>query len=787
MMRINAGACTVVLNDRGEVTSLTSAASSKTYTNTSYAAPLLRISINGQVERPVSAQYGDATAIFHFGDSGVKAEVEVVNKESYVTFELKQLSGDGVDAVIWGPFLTSLSESIGESVGVVHDGEFAIGIQALNWKTIGGWPVELENLAFANQPYEDSKFEYDKSTAWPISEGSLLQAYTRDRTKPARRPAWNLKEVEVPALTGEDAQICGSKIALFGCAASEVLETIEAIELGEGLPHPMIDGVWGKKSPAATQSYLITDFSESSIEQAVEYTKQAGLNYVYHPDPFTQWGHFVLKPGSFPNGDMGMRACVELAADEGVKVGVHTLSNFTTLNDSYVTPIPDQRLQTVGVARLVEPIDASMIELTVDDPEPFRVSLFRQTVSMGSELIEYEAVSSAAPWKLLGVKRGANGTSAIAHESGSVISRLWDHPYDVVFPNIELQEEYSLRIAELFQKTGLRQISFDGLEGCYATGHDDYGVNRFVKRIYDGWNEEVINDASIVVPNYLWHVFTRFNWGEPWGVSTREGQLEWRLSNQRYFVRNFIPSMLGWFLVRSASDRFEATSPDEIEWVLSKAAGFNAGFALSADQAVLKRNGNIDVLLDTVKQWETARHAGAFTPAQQERMRDPKSDWHLEPLEDGSWELYPVHISNPLVCSTEELQPGQPGGSDWAFYNKFSEQPLRLCLRVTPSYGNVDASVKRPTFYTGGEYMTFDTEVHANQYLVCDGDRTGNIYDMNWNLIRTVEASADAPIVRKGGQTVSFSCKFEGDPKPVVSVKVITWGEPESVRRGATR
>lgn len=61
-------------------------------------------------------------------------------------------------------------------------------------------------------------------------------------------------------------------------------------------------------------------------------------------------------------------------------------------------------------------------------------------------------------------------------------------------------------------------------------------------------------------------------------------------SNQRYFSRSFIPSMLGWFLVRSASDQFEAKSPDEIEWVLSKAAGFNAGFALVADMKALERN-----------------------------------------------------------------------------------------------------------------------------------------------------------------------------------------------------
>lgn len=785
-MQISTDHILLDLNERGEISSLTRKTSGRNYIDPTYALPFIRISRNDRMERPSSAQYDkmNRTAVFLFRDSGASIHVEFICKEHYVVFEVKSVAGAEVDAVIWGPFATTITGSIGEAVGVVHDGEFAVGIQALNWKTIGGWPVELEKLDCANSPFEDSKFEYNKCTAWPISGGSLLQAYTRNRTKSARRPVWILNEVEVPALSGADAEIEGSKIALFGCAVGDVLGTIEQIELGEDLPHPMIEGVWGKASPTANQSYLITDFSESSMKEAVRYTKQSGLRYVYHPDPFASWGHFVLKPGSFPNGDDGMKVCVELAGQEGIKVGVHTLSNFTTLNDPYVTPVPDRRLQTVGSAQLLKPVGISATEFIIDDPKPFEASLFRKTAMIGSELIEYEAVSSTSPWKLLAVKRGTNGTSASEHEKGAEISRLWDHPYDVFFPNIEMQDEYSERIAELFRKTGLRQISFDGLEGCYATGQDDYGVNRFVRRCYDSWGDEVINDASIIAPNYSWHMFTRFNWGEPWGVSTREGQLEWRLSNQRYFMRNFIPPMLGWFLIRSSSDRFEATTIDEIEWVLSKSAGFNAGFALVADMKVLRRNGNADALLETVRQWETARQADAFTLEQRERMRDPKSDWHLEPAGKDIWRLYPVHISQPLICNPEELQPGQPGGADWAFYNKFPEQPLRFCMHVEPAYGNEDASVRRPTFYTNGEYMAFDTEVRANQYLVCEGDLIGKIYDLNWNLLDTIQASADSPVVRTGGQTISFSCKFEGDPKVAVSVKVFTWGEPQTVKRG---
>ncbi|OXM13343.1 hypothetical protein [Paenibacillus herberti] len=801
MFTIQAGQLAIHINDKGIIDGLIGSTDSLRYESSAHSSPLLRLVADGELHAPVRATEESSGKIRLGFQGGTEVVVAAASQSSYMTFEVLQIENGRPDAVIWGPYLTTIDSSIGESVGVVHDGQFAIGLQVLNPKTVGGWPLEIARHEAMPKSYSqggkpdsnspemgDNKFEHHVSTAWPtLNGGSGLQAFARDRSKRATRPVWNVRAAEVTPIGGEDAEIVGTRIALFGCPVDRVLDTIEAIELGEHLPHPIIEGVWGKRSPAANQSYLITDFTESTISEALKYAKMAGVNYIYHPDPFVQWGHFKLKPSNFPSGDEGLKACSELAASEGIHVGIHTLSNFTTLNDPYVTPIPDERLQPVGTSTLTGSMSADDTVIGIGEPLAFTAALFRRTAKIGDELIEYEAVSEAAPWTLLGVKRGVNGTSAAAHEEGSAIARLWDHPYDVVFPGIELQDEYADRITDLMNGAQLKQISFDGLEGVYAAGQDDYGVVRFVEKQFRSWQQEVINDASFVVPNYLWHVFTRFNWGEPWGAETREGQMESRLSNQRYFARNFIPPMLGWFLIRSASDRFEATALDEIEWVLSKASGFGAGFALVSDFVVLKRNGNIDILLEAVHQWEAARRAGAFTAEQRERMSDPKGDWHLEPAGPGEWTLYPVQVTKPFVCSPSELQPGQPGGSDWAMFNKFEPQPLRFTMRVRPVYGNEDASVKRPTFYTDGAYMTFDTEIKANQYLTCDGDRIGRVYDANWNLLHTVEASADAPTVRHGGQSLSFSCKFEGDPKPDVNVKVFLRGMPETASANRSR
>lgn len=137
--------------------------------------------------------------------------------------------------------------------------------------------------------------------------------------------------------------VVGSRIALFAGPAARALETIGRIEEAEGLPHPMIDGVWAKVSPKATASYLIVDFSEATVDRAIEMTRRAGLEYLYHSSPFATWGRFQLKTDLFPGGWDGFARCVEKARAAGVKVGFHTLSNFITPNDPYVTPKPDPR------------------------------------------------------------------------------------------------------------------------------------------------------------------------------------------------------------------------------------------------------------------------------------------------------------------------------------------------------------------------------------------------------------------------------------------------------------
>ncbi|MBM3210774.1 hypothetical protein FJZ33_01025, partial [Candidatus Poribacteria bacterium] len=642
-MGLKAGDLLVQIDAEGRVKSLYDLIQNKEYIPYGHSLPLLSLALGNKIEIPKSMFYDSNSGqlTLGYGNDDIKATIQVDIKSSHITFELGKIFGIEPSVAMWGPFPTTINRIIGETVGVVQDENFALGIQALNIHTIGGRPREYPELGIGNESH----------AAVVTGYGSVLQAYSRET----------------------DGGIIGSKIGIFGCRAMDVLKTIEHVEISEGLPHPMLDGVWGKISPTAKLSYLITSFNEQNLDELLDYAYKAGLKYVYHEGPFKTWGHFQLNPNQFPEGDESMRRCVEKAEKHGIRLGVHTLTNFITTNDPYVTPIPDPRLMRVGSSMLTGAIDENATEIPIANPEPFKEKQTLSTAVVGNELVRYGFISDNEPWKLLNCQRGAFGTKSLSHDAGSDIGKLWDHPYNVFFPNLEMQQELTARLVELFNNTGLRQISFDGLEGCLSTGHGFYAENLFVKQCFDGWMQEVINDAS-GLSHYLWHIHTRMNWGEPWGKAMREGMPEYRFKNQEYFRRNLFPRMLGWFQLRNASESLEATTLDDIEWVMAKCAGFDAGCAIATSIYALKTNGQTEQMLTAIREWEKARFSNAFSEEQLQRMRDTRNEFHLESSENGSWKLFPVYFSPLFLHRWQEQQPGQPLISVWEIENSFEPQ-----------------------------------------------------------------------------------------------------------------
>lgn len=687
------------------------------------------------------------------------------------------------DAILFGPVKVNIHDVVGDVVGVVQGDGIALGMQAMNIKTIAGIPDEYVEEVQRQFPYKGKGAELSVGTtpdfklaAVDLDDGACFQLSCRNRSRKETRTVMGVKGAMVLPVKGPDALVSGARIALFGCPADQALERIGAIEVEQGLPHPLFDGEWGKTSRAAMRSYLISDFREQDFDFILDKAEKAGFTYVYQSGPFNDWGHFNWSTSVSATGDDGIKAMVEKAAKRGIKMGVHTLSNFTTTNDAYVTPTPSPHLLKQGELAMKSAIDDKQTEIRISRSTLFDTPLTLNGLMIDSELITYGTVEEDGTDGMLlkGCKRGAFGTTAAAHAQDTPLYKLWDYPYRTFFPDLELQDSYTARLIEMFNNTGLGQISFDGLEGCSYTGQDEYAPTRFVEQFYRGVRHNVLNDASRL-NHYTWHIHSRMNWGEPWGEAMRTGQVENRIKNQNYFRRNLFPRMLGWFLIRLADHNFECSTLEDLEWALAEAAGFDAGYAMTINTGTLRRHGRIDELLEAIRNWDMLRERKCFTPEQMERLKDPSTEWHLEKTTDNNtFALYPLSITKHFRCSLGEMQPGQPGGADWSVSSPYAGA-YALRLKVE---GN--GAIQNPQFMTPQGTVSFPCTVEAGQYLLYSFDGKASITDVNFNLIGEVTPQGKA-VLGQGDTHVAFSCECNGGSAPDVLVRFITRGEPETV------
>lgn len=758
----------ITISGTGRVIRLLDKQTKIDYAVDSVQAPLLSLMIQGKTLLPTNATYipEEGKILLDFENKST-AQIQVGLRNSHISFELVALSNESeVDVVIWGPYATRIRESIGETIGIVQNEGFTIGVQGLNPKTLGGFPWnDNDHLPqvdiFEQEDPEDLKqgkrwVLYSVEAAKPTQYGSTLQAYTRNRSKDRVIANWGHKRYVAPAL--QDGGLIGSKIALFGCKSSQALETIGTIELTEGLPHPTINGQWVKTSPIINSSYLIMDFDESNIEECLGYAEQAGLKYLYHGAPFSTWGHYELSPTFFPNGIAGLKKCVQKGEQKGIYLGTHTLSNFINPEDAYVSPVPDKRLAKVGGTILSKPIDATQTEIEIEQPDFFNQfeNNHLHGVLIGDEIIRYGTVSESAPWKLMDCQRGAFGTRASGYNAGTKIEKLADHGYKVFLGDVDLNKEIAENVANLFNATGIRMLDFDGLEGAHSTGLGNYGEALFAKAWYDRLDKNIKSHFLMGASrsgHYFWHIYSRMNWGEPWYAGFRESQTEYRLLNQKYFKRNLMPGMLGWFKLTSS------TTLEDIEWLMTRSAAYNAGFSLVMDLKAVKANGLSAEILQQINLWETARLKGVFPAELTLKMMDLSTEFHLEKGENNTLTLTQIH-SHKFKHLKKERQPGEPLHSSFELENKAAKQPLGFILTaVQADLSNLSLEINR------SKTWKVPVDLKKGQTIKYSGGKEAIMYDAQWNVLQVIPMPTGVLEVSAGRNELQFNGRFsENDP-----------------------
>lgn len=795
-VELNSQYMSVGLDGKGSIIRIMDKNTGDNYTEETAASPLLKLYDGENYILPEALRMdGDLLVLTYPNQS--EAVIKKEEKGEYIRFELTSLSNrDHITAVVWGPYATKLSQFVGETVGIVRDTVFAIGMQALDLNTIEGLPHlgkdagggciidplpgqvvpdELkekigQQVDFVNVNVEGDMPDYLRSwrgtAAFKKPYGSDIQLFSHD---------WKTSEVidlygRKQTVDAVDQDYIGSAIALFACPASKTLDVIEAIELTEGLPHPMIDGVWVKRWEKANHAYML--YEGASLDQALNYVDSCNFSLLHIGDFFKSWGHFDLTTTRFPGGAKEIKAFTDKARDRGVSIGVHTLTMFTSQHDPYISPVPSDSLCIAGKTTLSRDITEQDDEIFIDDPAFFVYTGPTRTVKIGKELIAYNTVSTDKPYRLLACTRGQFGTKIASHTTGETVEKLVNDDYSGFFPNIQLQDKYADRLAEVCKETGIDLMDFDGYGGGSPTGHGTYGAGLFVDRWYKALDRYRITCGAGTFHSY-WHIYTFMNWGEPWYDNLRESQVNYRLENQRYFERNLMPGMLGWF-------KLEPTyRPEDIEWIQARSAAFDAGYLLRVDESI-EQNGFKSRLFESIREWQKVRNMHLLTAAQLERMKNPKSEFHLEKAGENEWNLYDVTLKGGNQHKYRLVQAGEPLVSKFTFDNPYEKQPIQFYATILQGEDPNGKINRFQLLIEGNAPIEIPMELKTGYKLYSDGT---NVYvcDGFWKPL----AQYPLPKVAswsEGGNKVTLACDFSSSKAPVIDIEFKTLGNRERVK-----
>jgi len=709
----------------------------KEYLPSTAESYLLRISMDGGEHIPTTMNWNGNTGKADF-PGNVEISVKAKIADGYLKFEVvKVINEEQIDVLFWGPFATTIDQIIGEYVGVVRNDTYALGYLSLNAKTTGGKKVNADGTDAGRGTV---------ATKEPF--GSSLQGYCINRNMKRIYNIWNdqIPNAVIPA--NPDGKIIGSAIALYGTPELKVLDIIERIELQEELPHVTINGEWVKRSQEANKPYFITTFTESNIDEVLAYCEKLGYNSLYHGHPFKNWGHFELIEAQFPNGWDGMKLCVDKARAKGIRLGVHTLTNFITTNDPYVTPVPHKDLMTFCETVITQDVATDATEIFIDNPAGYDFKNTCQALRIGDEIIQFGMVSKEAPYRLLKCKRGAYGTKVSMHKANSKITRLVDHGYKTLFPNFELQKEMIARLADFFNYTGVAQMDFDGHEGGWGTGEGEFGMDYFSDQLVAQVGHELRNGSSRS-NHYYWHVNSYLNWGEPWYGGFTKSQGHYRYKNQALLKRNYTPNMLGWFLLNAT------TTLQEFEYMLARSAGYDAGYALYSDLMKLKRNPEFDEIAEAVRIWEEARLKGIFNEQQIEDLKDVNNDFSLKKLTNSSYALQYFN-KEKFELLNEMVQPGQPNDVSVEFECDTS-QNLYLVIGAVGESGSI---TQINIVYNGYESFMIDAELKPNYAITYRGDNKVMVYDEKGRIQHILELEIDHIELTEGLNNLRISAEF---------------------------
>lgn len=476
----------------------------------------------------------------------------------------------------------------------------------------------------------------------------------------------------------------------------------------------------------AQSTYMVADFSEKELDVMLDLCQRGGFEYLLERTPFSTYGHYQWNP-KFAANDKTVARMVQKAEAVGVHLGLLVQPEAISENDPYFVPKYSKHFLREDQVQLFDKFSADECDIALRRNDILEHPSTLNLLLVDKELISYGTLEFSGDIVLLHhCTRGMYGTKSVAHDVNAEAYKIWDSPGRFVAPDTYLLDSVRYYLNQKIESSGVSFVMTAGEPG-----------------------QELLDES----------------------IRVRQAE---RWNDDRERLKG---GSLGWIVIHAADKKRVGTSMDDVEWMMAKAAAFEAGYGLMLDAKAIKNHGGLSDMLEKMKQWDQMRQAGVFTDAQKEALRDPYLDWHLTEQEE-EYVLYPMNLSRRYRCIFEEQDPGVLASEKWEWK---TEEECRFGLRL-----QVDGKVpiNFPMINTEKGLVMFPCEIKPGQRLVYDFEDVAYIMDSNYNKLEEVVPEG-LSMLPEGASEVYFIC--EVDPKttqrPEVTIRYATHEQPIVVKK----
>lgn len=518
---------------------------------------------------------GDTLTI-EFARTNTKAIYKVTAKREYLAFRLIALEGEAIDRIDLLRLPIKRLPHLGEWVNVAYDERYGVCLCAGNLQT-----------------YAEMEHDQDR--------------------------------VLMRATAEKEVGFQGATAVLFGChdPRTRFLDTMAIVERDFKLP----SGAVHRQQREPRCSYLWASRpTPDNIAEYVKWAKRGGFRMIlFSYTAFAKGAGHLKWNDRYPNGMADLKKVTDTIRSAGLNVGLHIHYCKAHKNDTYVTPIPDDRLHSIRTFTLAAGVSTDADELPVnEDPTGCTLDEGRRLLKAGNELILYDNYETKPGFRFTGCRRGYLNTKPSAHHKGDSLKLLnvdsW--PSFIRFDqNTDIQDDAARRIADIYRETGpYHMIYFDGAEDVHEPYW--YHVASAQHRVFRLLEPRPPVCEAAHYTHFSWHMITRSNAYDI--VAAADGMKDFcRLMpcpTAAARANDFSRIDFGW-LGRFGKTNSGYAGPDVWEYVSSRAAAWDCPISLKVSLEDIAANPRRDDCFDAIKTWEDARLGNHLTEAHRDMLK----------------------------------------------------------------------------------------------------------------------------------------------------------------------